>query len=144
MFEQTSDGITKGRPAGVTAVALIFIAYTIIAAIYALLLASDRIAMSRGAWFIGGGFEIMGKWVFALYAMINAACALGLWRMQRWSLRAASLLLLWGVFQVIPAISSATADARVLAVAREGVQILWRVVALRYLWQQSTRDSFER
>lgn len=144
MFEQTNGEAAEGRPAGVTAVALIFLAYAIIAAIYALLLTSGRIAMSRGAWLIGGGFEIMGKWVFALYAMIHGACAVGLWRMQRWALRAASLLLLWGVFQVIPAISSATADSRILAIAREGVQILWRVVALRYLWQQSTRDSFER
>lgn len=142
MFEQTPDEVVTGRPSGITAVALIFIAYAIVAAIYALLLASGRIAMSRGAWLVGGGFEIMGKWVFALYALINAVCALGLWRMQTWALRVASLLLLWGVFQVIPAISSATADVRIYAIAREGVQILWRVIALRYLWQESTRDSF--
>ena len=86
----------------------------------------------------------MGKWIFALYASIYAACGLGLWRMQRWALRAASLLLLWGAFLAIPAVSSATADARVYAIARDGAQILWRVAALRYLWQQSTRDSFER
>jgi hypothetical protein len=131
------------RSAGITAVAMILLAYAIIAAAYALLLAAGRISMSSGAWLIGGGFEIMGKWIFALYAVIHAACAFGLWRMQKWALRAASLLLLWGAFQAIPAISSATADSRIYAIARDGAQILWRVAALRYLWQQSTRDSFE-
>jgi hypothetical protein len=133
---------THERPPGVTAVALIFFAYAVIASIYALLLASARIPMSSGAWLIGGGLEIMGKWIFVLYAVIHAACGLGLWRMQKWALRISSLLLLWGLFQVIPAISSATADSRIYGIAREGAQILWRVVALRYLWQQSTRDSF--
>ncbi len=132
----------KSRPAGITAVAVIFLGYAVIAAAYAILLAAGRVSMSSGAWLIGGGFEIMGKWVFALYAAIHAACAFGLWRMQRWALRTASLLLLWGVFQVIPAISSATADSRVYAIAREGTQILWRIVALRYLWQEPTRDAF--
>lgn len=142
MFGQTTDEVANGRLAGVTVVALIFLAYAIIAATYALLLAAGRTSMSSGAWLIGGGFEVMGKWIFALYAVFHCACALGLWRMQKWALRVASVLLLWGVFQIIPAISSATADSRVYAIAREGAQILWRVVALRYLWQQSTRDSF--
>ena len=143
MFEQTTDEVANGRPAGITVIALIFFAYAILAALYVVLLAAGRVPMSRGAWLIGGGFEIMGKWIFVLYAAIHAACALGLWRMHKWALRIASLLLLWGVFQVIPSISSATADSRVYAIAREGAQILWRVVALRYLGQQSTRDSFQ-
>lgn len=134
---------TGSRPAGITAVAFIFFAYALTASFYALLIAAGRISMSSGAWLIGGGLEIMGKWIFAFYAVLHLACAVGLWRMQRWALRAASLLLLWGVFQVIPAISSATADSRVYGIAREGLQILWRVAALRYLWQQSTRDSFQ-
>lgn len=141
MFGEVEER-AKGRPVGITAVALVFFGYAIIAAAYGLLLAAGRVSMSSGAWLIGGGFEIMGKWIFALYALIHAACAFGLWRMQRWALRVASLLLLWGVFQVIPAISSATADARIYAIAREGVQILWRVVAMRYLWQEPTRDAF--
>ena len=141
MFGET-EVRTNSRPPGISAVALIFLAYAITSAAYALLLAEGRVSMSSGAWLIGGGFEIMGKWIFALYALIHAACAFGLWRMQKWALRVASLLLLWGVFQVIPAISSATADSRIYGIAREGAQILWRVVALRYLWQQPTRDAF--
>jgi len=142
MFEPITDNTADGRPAGITALAVIFFSYAVLATIYALLLAAGRVAMSRGAWLIGGGFEIMGMWIFVLYAAIHAVCGLGLLRMQKWALRIASLLLLWGVFQVIPSISSARADSRIYAIAREGAQILWRVVALRYLWQESTRDSF--
>ncbi len=142
MFGETENR-PDSRPAGITAAALIFFAYAIVAVIYALLLAAGRVSMSSGAWLIGGGLEIMGKWIFVLYALLHTACAIGLWRMQKWALRLASLLLLWGGFQVIPAISSAVADSRIYAIAREGVQILWRVVALRYLWQESTRSAFQ-
>ena len=134
--------VATERPVGITALAFIFIAYAIVAAIYAALLALGRVSMSSGAWLIGGGFEIMGKWIFALYAAIHSACAVGLWRIQKWALRLSSLLLLWGLLQVIPAISSATADSRVYAIARDGLQIVWRVVALRYVWLESTRESF--
>jgi hypothetical protein len=118
MFGEVEERVNT-RSAGITAVAPIFLGYAIIAAISALLLAAERVSMSSGAWLIGGGFEIMGKWIFALDALTHAACAFGLWRRQRWALRVASILLLWGFFQVIPALSSATADSRVCAIARE-------------------------
>lgn len=138
-----SDEVEQGRPAGVTVLALILLVYAALAAIYAVLLAREGIAMSSGAWLIGGGFEVMGKWIFALYAALHAACGVGLLRMQRWALRLTSLLILWGLIQVTPAISSAVADSRVYAIIREGAQILWRVVALRYVWMESTRDAFQ-
>ena len=143
LLDETSATATE-RPEGMTAVALVFVAYATIAAAYATLLWAGQIAMASGAWLIGGGLEIMGKWIFVLYATLHAACGAGLWGMRRWALRLGSLLLLWGLIQVTPAISSAVADGRVYAIVREGVQILWRVVALRYLWLESTRDAFQR
>ncbi|HEX6878832.1 MAG TPA: hypothetical protein VF135_00580 [Terriglobales bacterium] len=140
LFE--SDPAQIGRPAGVTALACVMLGYALVAFAYALLLARGTIAMSSGAWLIGGGFEIMGKWIFVLYGALHAACGVGLLRLQKWALRFSSLLLVWGVIQVTPAISSAVADSRVYAIIREGIQILWRVVALRYIWLQSTRDAF--
>jgi hypothetical protein len=136
------DATETGRPAGITVLALVMSAYAAIATVYAALLARGNIAMSSGAWLIGGGLEIMGKWIFVLYAGLHTACALGLWRLNKWALRLCSLLLLWGLIQVVPAISSAVADSRVYAIIREGAQILWRVVALRYVWMGSTKDRF--
>jgi hypothetical protein len=135
--------IETGRPAGVTLLAGIMLAYAAIAIAYAALLMTQSISMSSGAWLIGGGFEIMGKWIFVLYAALHATCAIGLLRLNKWALRLSSLLLLWGLVQVTPAISSAVADSRVYAIIREGAQILWRVVALRYIWLETTRDSFQ-
>ncbi len=140
LFE--SEPPQVGRPAGVTVLAYVMLAYAVVAFAFALLLARGTIAMSSGAWLIGGGFEIMGKWIFALYGALHAACGIGLLRMQKWALRLSSLLLVWGLIQVTPAISSAVADSRVYAIVREGIQILWRVVALRYVWMQGTRDAF--
>ena len=134
--------VETGRPAGITLLAIVMSAYSAIATVYAALLSLGSISMSSGAWLIGGGLEIMGKWIFVLYAALHAACAIGLWRLNRWALRLSSLLLLWGLIQVVPAISSAVADSRIYAIVREGAQILWRVVALRYIWMESTRDGF--
>lgn len=116
--------------------------YASIAAIYAALLAGGSIAMSSGAWLIGGGLETMGMWIFVVYALLHGLCGVGLLRMRKWALHLTSLLILWGIVQVTPAISSAVADTRIYAIVREGSQILWRVVALRYVWLQSTRDAF--
>lgn len=137
-----SEPVETGRPAGITLLAGVLLAYATIATVYAVLLARGSVAMSSGAWLIGGDLEIMGKWIFVLYAALHAACAIGLWRLNRWALRLCSLLLLWGLIQVVPAISSAVADSRIYAIVREGAQILWRVVALRYIWMESTRDAF--
>jgi hypothetical protein len=123
--------------------AIVMIGYAIVAFVYAALLTSGRVAMSSGAWLIGGGLEIMGKWIFVVYGALHAACGFGLLRLNRWALRLSSLLLLWGLLQVTPAISSAVADSRIYAIAREGSQILWRVVALRYVWLSTTRDAFD-
>jgi hypothetical protein len=141
LFE--TEPTETGRPTGVTLLATVFFTYAAIAVVYAALLANGSIAMASGAWLIGGGFEIMGKWIFVLYAALHAACAIGLLRLNKWALRLSSLLLLWGLIQVTPAISSAVADSRIYAIVREGSQILWRVVALRYVWMGSTKERFE-
>ena len=62
-----------GRPAGVTLLAGVMLLYAATAIVYAALLTRGSIAMSNGAWLIGGGFEIMGKWIFVLYAALHAA-----------------------------------------------------------------------
>lgn len=132
------------RPGGITLVAVVMLAYAFAAIVYAALIATGNVAMTRGAWVIGGGLEILGPGIFALYGVVHAACAIGLLRMHRWALRVCSLLLLYGLIQVTPAISSAVADGRILAIAREGTQILLRSAALWYLWQEPTRDAFVR
>lgn len=135
---------SSGRPAGVTLISVVLLLFALISAFYAALIGTGSIAMSRGAWVVGGGLEILGPGIFALYALVHLACAAGLWRMNKWALRLSSLLLLYGLVQVTPAISSAVAESRVPAIAREGAQILIRAAALWYLWQEPTRDAFDK
>lgn len=116
--------------------------YGCVAAVYSLLIAFGVVPLSSAAWVVGGGLEILGAGIFALHAVVLLVCTAGLWSMRRWGLRLTSLLLLYGIVQVTPAISSAVGDGRVLAIAREGSQILWRTAALWYLWQEPTRDAF--
>src|SRR5512141_2524466 len=99
-----SERTEPGRPVGVTLLAGVMLSYAAVALVYAALLARGSIAMSSGAWLIGGGFEIMGKWIFVLYAALHAACGVGLLRLKKWALRLSSLLLLWGLIQVTPSI----------------------------------------
>lgn len=141
LFE--NENTEFGRPTGVTLLAGVMFAYAAIAVVYAVLLAIGTVAMSSGAWLIGGGLEIMGKWIFVLYAALHGAGAIGLLRLNKWALRLCSLMLLWGLIQVTPAITSAVADSRIYGIIREGAQILWRVVALRYVWMRSTKDRFD-
>lgn len=135
---------SEGRPTGVTLISMSLFVFALIAALYAALIVSGSIAMSRGAWVVGGGLEILGPGIFAMYALVHLVCAIGLWRMHKWALRLSSLLLLYGLIQVTPAISSAVAATRIPAIAREGAQILVRAAALWYLWQEPTRDSFDK
>ena len=135
---------TEGRPAGITLIATIMFGYSLAAFVYAALIQWGAVALSSGAWIIGGGMEVMGAGIFLVYALVHAAVATGLWRMHRWALRACSLLVLYGLVQVTPAISSAVGDGRIPAIAREGLQILWRSAALWYLWRESTREAFRR
>ncbi len=132
------------RPIGITVIALLLLLYAMFFGLFAVLIACGVVAMSRGAWIVGGGLEILGWGIFAISAIVHFLCAMGLRLRQRWALRIASLVLLYGLVQVTPAISSAVADGRLIAIAREGLQIIWRVVALWYLWQEPTRNAFER
>lgn len=132
------------RPPGIAAIAWIMLAYASAGLIFVVLIATGSIAMARGAWLIGGGFEVLGPGAFALFAALHFACGAGLLRLNHWALRLTSILLLFELIQVTPAISSAVADARILAIAREGLQILWRSAALWYLWQERVRDAFAR
>ena len=131
------------RNAGVVLIAWVLIAYGVASATYAVLIAAGKISLSSGAWLIGGGMETSGPIVFLVAAFVYVACGLGLLRQKRWGLRLSYAVLLFGLVQVTPAISSAVADGRVFAIAREGLQILWRSAALWYLWQEHVKSGFE-
>jgi hypothetical protein len=107
------------------------------------MITAGKLPLSSGAFLLGGGLEQSGPLAFVLYAVLLLVVSIGLAR--RWNLarRAAILLAIAGIALAVPAISSAVADSRVVAIAREGVQIIIRVLVIFYVTQAPVKDWFE-
>jgi hypothetical protein len=130
------------RPTGLTALVAICVLLALLSTSFAVLIFTDKIALSRGAFLLGGGLEQLGPLPFLLYAAILLILALGLWKRWPWVRRAAILLAVAGIALAVPAISNAVADSRVFAIVREGVQIIVRVLVVFYLSQEPVKDWF--
>ena len=130
------------RPAGVTAIVALCVILALMSLIFAALIAARGVPLSAGAFLLGGGFEQLGPLVFLLYAAVLFILAVGLWKRVPWARRAAILLAVAGIAFAVPAISSAVADSRIFAIAREGAQIIARVLVVFYLSQEPVKDWF--
>jgi uncharacterized membrane protein (DUF2068 family) len=79
----------------------------------------------------------MGPVPYFIYAIALALGALGLWRAKNWGRRLLIITCAFGVFLLVPHISSAVMDERYLAMSLDGVQILMRVAIASYLWREA-------
>ena len=131
------------RPAGVRAIVLLCVALAVVSLGYAALIIAGQVPLSAGAWLLGGGLEQLGPLVFVLYSALLLLLALALWSRWRWARRSAVLVAVAGIALAVPAISSAVADSRVFAIAREGGQIIFRVLVVFYLSQEPVKDWFD-
>jgi|SRR5215472_3171143 len=137
MADQPQD-----RPAGVSGIATLCVLLGLASFGFAGLLLMGRVPLSAGAALIGGGFEQLGPVAFVLNATILLLLALGLARGRNWARRVTLLLAIAGIASVVPAISSAVVDARPFAIAREGAQIIVRVIVVFYLTQEPVKEWF--
>ena len=135
--------MTTQRPAGVRAIALLCVTLAVASLGYAALIIAGQVPLSAGAWLLGGGLEQRGPLAFVLYSALLLLLALALWGRWRWARRIAVLVAVAGVALAVPAISSAVADSRAFAIAREGVQIILRVLVVFYLSQEPVKDWFD-
>jgi hypothetical protein len=135
--------MTTQRPAGVSAIVLLCVTLAVVSLLYAALIIAGQVPLSAGAWLLGGGLEQLGPLAFVLHSALLVPLALALWRRWRWARRAAILVAVGGVALAVPAISSAAADSRVFAIAREGMQIIVRVLVVFYLSQGPVKDWFD-
>jgi hypothetical protein len=134
--------ISQDRPAGVTAVSALCLIVALAAVVVAVLLGVHAVPLSSGAFLIGGGLEQLGPIAFLLYAAIMIALAVALWRRWRWARRIAIAVAVIGIAMAVPGLSSAVMDSRIVAIGREGLQIMIRVIAVYYLSQEPVKDWF--
>lgn len=134
--------MTSPRPAGVTAIVALCIVAALTSLAFALLIATGRIPLSSGGFLVGGGLEQLGPVAFLLYAALLLLLAIALWRRLRFARRATALAAILGIALAVPAISSAVVDSRLFAIAREGLQIIVRVMIVFYLSQEPVKEWF--
>ena len=134
--------MTTDRPAGVTAIVALCAILALASLAIALLIIAGRIPLSFGAYLLGGGLEQLGPATFLIYAALLLILALALWKRWRWARQATIALAVAGIALAAPAISSAVMDSRLFAIAREGLQIIVRVLIVFYLSQEPVKDWF--
>ena len=136
--------MTNTRPAGVTTIVALCMVAALTSLAFALLIATGRIPLSSGAFLLGGGLEQLGPVAFLLYAALLLLLAIALWRRLPFARRATVLAAVLGIALAVPAISSAVMDSRLLAIAREGLQIIVRVMIVFYLSQKPVKEWFRQ
>jgi hypothetical protein len=142
MWSLNSVSPTQERPRAVVAVVAACGLLGAIAFAFFVLLLAGRLPLSAGASLLGGGLEQLGPLAFLLYSVVLALLAVALWRRWRGARRATIVLAAAGIALAIPAISSAVVDGRTFAIAREGLQIMVRVIIIFYLSQEPVKDWF--
>jgi uncharacterized protein involved in cysteine biosynthesis len=136
--------VSRERPAGVSAVAIIFFATAtyLLAAGLIMLARPGLISMAAGAPLLGG-LELAGPYMFLLVAGLGAAIAVGLWRLHNWARWLAILAAIIGVVLLLPNVSSAVFDFQFGRLAWSGLGTIVRVVIAWYLLQPAAREAFD-
>lgn len=137
-----SPTLNNERPAGVLAIVALCAIAGVAALVFAVLVVTQVIPLSSGAFLIGGGLEQLGPIAFLLYAALMVLLAVALWKRWGWARRVAILVAAIGVAMAVPGLSSAGMDSRILAIGREGLQIIVRVMVVYYLSQEPMKDWF--
>jgi hypothetical protein len=132
------------RPAGVTAVAIVFF----LGAGYLFLLGAIMLSRPGVASMMLGapllhGLELAGPYMFLLIAAVGAGIGWGLLRLNNWARRIAVVVAMLGIVMLIPSVSAAGASFRG-ALFWGGLGIMVRAAVTWYLWQPWVVEKFEK
>jgi hypothetical protein len=132
------------RPAGVTAVALLFLGVAAYLAIIGgvMLMSPGSVGMRSGAPLLGG-LELAGPYMFLLTAGVAALLGWGLLRLNNWARRAAVIVAILGVVMLVPGVSAAVVAFHGTGLLWGGLGVMLRVAVAWYLYQRPTVEAFE-
>jgi hypothetical protein len=130
------------RPAGVTAIAILFCLVAAYLAVLGVLrlVSPETISLSLGAPLLHG-LEISGPYVFLIAAGTASIVGFGLLRLKNLARRAAIVIGMAGIVMLIPKLSADATDLS-LRLLMAGFAVMIRVAIVWYLWQSSTAESF--
>lgn len=89
------------------------------------------------------GMELAGPYAFLISGWFLLFIALELLDLRNWARLAATFVCTWGIFLLIPIVSSAATNFR-WSLLWSGLGIIVRVVVVWYLWQEEVREAFLR
>jgi hypothetical protein len=130
------------RPAGVTAIAVLFLFASAYLGVVALakLVSPESVSLAMGAPLLHG-LEIAGPYMFLLAAAVGAVVSFGLFRLNNIARRAAVVITVAGMVMLIPKVSADAADFS-LRFFTAGSMLVIRVIIAWYLWQGWTAEKF--
>ena len=134
--------MSEDRPVGITAIVALCGIAALAALVVVVLLAVHAMPLSSGAFLLGGGLEQLGPVAFLLYAVLMIVLATALWKRWRWARRGVIVVAVIGIAAAVPGLSSAVMDSRIVAIGREGLQIIVRVMVVFYLSQEPVKEWF--
>jgi hypothetical protein len=132
------DNPIMQRPAGVTAIAILFllVAAYLCGAGAIMLVSPGTLSMRIGAPLLHG-LELAGPYMFLLVGAIAALVGWGLLRLNHWARRGALVATLLGVAMLVPSVSAAATDFG-WSLAWSGLGIMLRAAIAWYLVQLPT------
>jgi hypothetical protein len=138
------DDPANSTPAGVRPIAILFSLCALYLASIGVtrLVSPDAISLSAGAPLLFG-LELAGPYMFLLTAVISAAIAGGLLKLNNIVRHAASLIAITGIVMLIPSVSAATVMVQLKPLAIGGLGIIVRVIVAWYLSQSDVADQFK-
>lgn len=133
------------RPAGITAIAIIFwmTAAYLGGAGLLMLARPGTISMTVGSPLLGG-LELAGPWMFLLVATAAAAVGFGIFLLKNWARRIAVIAALLGILLNVPSVSSSLVEFRISMLLWGGLAVIVRVIVVWYLYQPQAREAFEK
>lgn len=91
-----------------------------------------------------GGLELAGPYMFLLVAGVGGAIGWGLLRLNPWARRAAILVALLGVVELVPSVSMAVVEIRAGPLVWGGLGVMVRTMIVWYLYQEPVAETFRR